>query len=326
MTQSEVIDVKEPWRDHENYAPHTELLPISFVKQFLEFDRRPGSPQASHPDHWNELKEDISQNGIREPLILGYNPDNQYALLNEGNHRTQISEELGHTHVPVRIYRTHNIDPEFDTKAKRIENPLHTREMGHFPQDMKPSQLIPQELLSHQASNDWIDGSFIKIAIDFEDYMFRKLDDSGKLDRVAPNEENELRGQLNMNPENYEPKINEVNPTVNHYYVHNSMQDGLDKSMDGRYMRYQETHYDNPYGFGPTRTPPSARLDQTNRLGQLLRDSPHIFDHYVDGDGMTWMRHTDRQNDLVGWVGPFLDSDGTKLHQNQLLYDLKKQK
>lgn len=53
-----------------------------------------------------ELKQDIAQNGFREPLQLTYSQADRTMILGEGNHRLQAARELGINAVPTTVFRT----------------------------------------------------------------------------------------------------------------------------------------------------------------------------------------------------------------------------
>jgi hypothetical protein len=53
------------------------------------------------PNNDLELMEDIMQNGIQEPIILGVGVYSRQVRLDTGNHRIYLLPKLGMTHLPV---------------------------------------------------------------------------------------------------------------------------------------------------------------------------------------------------------------------------------
>ena len=52
-----------------------------------------------------DLAQDISDNGIKDPLILIYSTEDKFVRLGEGNHRLQAAIDAGFTHLPARVSR-----------------------------------------------------------------------------------------------------------------------------------------------------------------------------------------------------------------------------
>ncbi len=126
--------MKEPWRN-DTYSHVTELVRVSFMDTFKEFDRL---KKTWKPDGYlQELANDIKKNGIKDPLIASYNPTNQEILLIEGNHRLAVAKMLGITHLPLRIVRSRY------TVGTYIPNGLsYKTAIGHINGDLKPSEVF----------------------------------------------------------------------------------------------------------------------------------------------------------------------------------------
>jgi len=62
---------------------------------------------AYSPNNDLELMEDIMQNGIKDPIVLGIGVWSRRIRLDTGNHRIYIAPNLGISHLPV-IARVHN--------------------------------------------------------------------------------------------------------------------------------------------------------------------------------------------------------------------------
>lgn len=124
-----IQDVSDPLYPHPALTnfynfDHTELVPMEF------FDDMPGNIGSAASNGWNEdaaaragemrdfeldaptimekldeLTEDIRTNGIKEALVVQYDPDTGTLALDEGNHRLAAAQRLGMQVVPVRMIR-----------------------------------------------------------------------------------------------------------------------------------------------------------------------------------------------------------------------------
>jgi hypothetical protein len=102
-------------------------VPTDVVARFAEYDRRPGGKHHMHfPGYWDSLREHIRENGFKSPLYLDVNQDTNTAHLSEGNHRVQIAQELGLSHVPVIMYRSR--------RKSEAERPVNL-DITQFPED-----------------------------------------------------------------------------------------------------------------------------------------------------------------------------------------------
>ena len=112
-----------------------EMVPTSTLNRFKEFTR--DVPMGGDL-RYQELKADIKENGIKEPLILMYFQHSKSVLLVEGNHRLRIANELGINELPVRVSRYEGDDSHYP-KAVAIDSPL--KQYGYVPGDLKPSDI-----------------------------------------------------------------------------------------------------------------------------------------------------------------------------------------
>ncbi len=124
-----IQDVSDPLYPHPALTEfdtfdRTELVPMSF------FEDMPGNIGGSVSNGWDEdaatragemrtwelendyeiealdkLTEDIRTNGIKNPLIVQYDPETGDLALDEGNHRLAAAQRLGMQVVPVRMIR-----------------------------------------------------------------------------------------------------------------------------------------------------------------------------------------------------------------------------
>lgn len=138
------IDTWETDNYGKIYAKVTSLLPVSILKKFREYDRT-NSPLLDRIGI-EELRNSLLTEGIKDQLILFYNPRNGYARLGEGCHRLMIAEQEGVTYLPVRILRDLYLEP--DLLGKRggafIKNPkiLSKTYKRHINSDLKPSDVF----------------------------------------------------------------------------------------------------------------------------------------------------------------------------------------
>mgnify|MGYP000428933448 CR=1 FL=1 len=121
---------------YESYASTTELVPVQVIDRYKEFTRE--VPMHGN-EQFQELKADIKENGIKEPLIIAYYQYSKTALLVEGNHRLRIAKELGMSEVPVRVSRYQGDDSHYP-KAKPVPG-YQANEHGYVPGDLKPSDI-----------------------------------------------------------------------------------------------------------------------------------------------------------------------------------------
>lgn len=82
-------------------------MDISLVQKMHVSILFPYRNTAYSPNNDLELMEDIMQNGIVDPVILGVGVWSRKVRLDTGNHRIYLAPKLGITHLPV-IARVHN--------------------------------------------------------------------------------------------------------------------------------------------------------------------------------------------------------------------------
>jgi len=119
------------------------------LERFREYDRSqrlstaaPGGHSYT-PEDFAAQAADVARNGIRNPLILQYNPRNHRALLGEGNHRLVWAQQAGHHVVPVRGTRQRGID---ENEGARLPE-VRYDPSKHFPGDFAPSYVLPPHML-----------------------------------------------------------------------------------------------------------------------------------------------------------------------------------
>ena len=102
-----------------------QWVPIHEVKKY--------ALQPTIDEKVGPLKDQVRQNGM-DPLVMHYNHEDKSALLMEGNHRLRAAEELGWSHVPVRVQRGYpNYAP--------VEHPAAPKKARSDQLDLAPSQI-----------------------------------------------------------------------------------------------------------------------------------------------------------------------------------------
>lgn len=116
------------------YADKIGMVPTASAARFREYDRTP-SP---------ELVDSIRQHGIREPLIMIYGQQSGKLQLGEGNHRLAAAQQLGLSHVPVRVirqtggpYRNSDVSRQPQPAPVRAEADRH----GYVKGDLHPREI-----------------------------------------------------------------------------------------------------------------------------------------------------------------------------------------
>ncbi len=167
------------WRDQES-SRYTQLVPIDYFDDMPAHnadlhrageisDRSTWSHRTKdefldrmpYLDDFEQLKQDMTERGLDEPLIISYNADKTGAdksmlhmkqdadygirhntgrvLLAEGNHRLAAARELGWEAVPARVGRSfspmHRFNKEADIEA-----------MGGYDAQGKPTQKAKDEV------------------------------------------------------------------------------------------------------------------------------------------------------------------------------------
>lgn len=148
-----------------------EWVPTSELRRFREYARRPGEQQGADPQYYDRLKNHIAQKGMQSPLWLEFDANDHVGYLGEGNHRLSIAEDLGMSHVPVKVNRRHKSYSKVRTPMDLQTHLLDTDHTGkpYIPQYMKPSQVGLPGLPSNPADAR-------RLAYDFDEDWEEDLD------------------------------------------------------------------------------------------------------------------------------------------------------
>lgn len=99
---------------YEHPAPHTkrwgsspiEMMDPKVLEEWRnDSDDLPCTRERCgtyEPHEWDAKRADIAKNGMRDPIDVTYFPDEDYGIVEDGNHRLSWALELGHDSVPVR--------------------------------------------------------------------------------------------------------------------------------------------------------------------------------------------------------------------------------
>jgi hypothetical protein len=122
-----------------------KMVPISTVRQYLEFDR---TGKDSFGDESEKIIKEIekelrSGRGIRNALQLFTSIDDGWAYLGEGHHRLIAAERAGLTHVPVTVEIDKSNRRASDNKKKGVGAPL---------------SLVHPKMWQREEKNDYLPG------------------------------------------------------------------------------------------------------------------------------------------------------------------------
>lgn len=107
----------------------SEIVYIPQVLEVNELDKIPRGETFQEkyaPEYFAKLKEDIKNNGIKEPVTLKYYVKDNAIRLMEGHHRLKIAKELGIENIPVKVnvvWGASIKDGNEDIKGKPIVSP-----------------------------------------------------------------------------------------------------------------------------------------------------------------------------------------------------------
>lgn len=117
-----------------------QWVPTDIVHGMREFDRGDKDGDSFSRQTIDDIKDSLPKTGFQNPLIVNYSKKDRHAYLCEGNHRLIAAQELGLTHVPVRVIKKDNSGNKGRGNAKQVpgvDPDIHDYVMG----DMSPSQI-----------------------------------------------------------------------------------------------------------------------------------------------------------------------------------------
>jgi len=116
--------------DVEDSENRKGIVPIKELEDFIGEDRTGEQAMPQSREIIDNLKDDISKNGFKEPIVLVYDKfrGNGEAAIVEGNHRIQAAKELGFNEIPIRIEKG-TIRSNEDRVAEGMF-PINVKEVG----------------------------------------------------------------------------------------------------------------------------------------------------------------------------------------------------
>lgn len=127
----------------EDYSSDVELVSIDTINQIPKGELHQSS------EYFNKLKEDIKQNGIKEPICVLYFVKDNTLTLGEGHHRLQIANDLNIQKIPIRVivnwrgdtrWNNYNVAHEIYHPPKKLDIEGYNRR-NYYPTNVKPSEL-----------------------------------------------------------------------------------------------------------------------------------------------------------------------------------------
>jgi hypothetical protein len=118
-------------------------LPLS------ELNKIPKGRLHNSAESQQKLKEDISKNGIQEPLVLIYSVKDNALRLKEGHHRLDAANNLGLTNVPVKVQVEWNksIKEDSDIQGQKLYHPPSPLDVeGYKKRNYQPTNIELGEL------------------------------------------------------------------------------------------------------------------------------------------------------------------------------------
>jgi hypothetical protein len=114
---------------------YTALVPGHQLLRFREYDREGSQGFSNSQENIRGIAKDLSAQGVkglREPVSLEYDHENNWGVVTEGNHRLAAAVQAGLTHIPVTI---HARADHSTNKKNGVGAPLHMdtriRHEGH---------------------------------------------------------------------------------------------------------------------------------------------------------------------------------------------------
>lgn len=130
MAASDHISYPQFNPDTAPYGRMSEMVPIAVLSQMKGNNLRSGS------DYIQKLADSIQKEGLREPGAIEYFQEGRTAYMAEGHHRLAALESLGHTHMPMTVFRRSSSGRGIPVRGKDPD-------MGDYvPGNMKPSEIM----------------------------------------------------------------------------------------------------------------------------------------------------------------------------------------
>jgi GNAT superfamily N-acetyltransferase len=134
-------------RNVSNKLDLEQTIPVGIVDKI---PRGETFQERLSSEYFNELKQDIKENGIKQPIILRYYAKDNALRLFEGHHRLKIAKELGIENVPIQInvvWGRSIKEGNEDIVGQKIYNPpTKINEEYYAKRQYAPSNILVEEL------------------------------------------------------------------------------------------------------------------------------------------------------------------------------------
>jgi hypothetical protein len=134
-------------RNVSNKLDLEQTIPVGIVDKI---PRGETFQERLSPEYFNELKQDIKENGIKQPIILRHYAKDNALRLFEGHHRLKIAKELGIENVPIQInvvWGRSIKEGNEDIVGQKIYNPpTKINEEYYAKRQYAPSNILVEEL------------------------------------------------------------------------------------------------------------------------------------------------------------------------------------
>jgi hypothetical protein len=130
------LDAWDETIDQPHRFKETEMVPIEALKPFKEWSR-----DIDRSEYTRDLRNHIQQHGVTGTTFLDYDPDTGHGHMSEGNHRLEIADQLGITHLPVTVYRSGRKPREGQWEGHPFPQTIEPDKFGYVPQYIRPSEV-----------------------------------------------------------------------------------------------------------------------------------------------------------------------------------------
>ena len=134
-----------------NYEGEHRLVPISpkntnyrHVMEYVPIDwlmERRGNEYRHSPERMEQLRNEIQEEGLREPVLISTGKNSRTSIVGEGNHRVLAAKQLGYTHIPVRAMVGSSAGNDRFPEGAHDED-IIPEPNRYFPSDAKPSRVM----------------------------------------------------------------------------------------------------------------------------------------------------------------------------------------
>jgi len=118
-----------------NYRHVMEYVPIEWLLE------RRGNEYRHSPERMAQLRREIEEEGLREPVLISVGKNSRTAITGEGNHRVLAAHQLGYTHIPVRAMVGDAAGSDVFPEGAHDED-IIPKPNKYFPSEAKPSRVM----------------------------------------------------------------------------------------------------------------------------------------------------------------------------------------